>query len=162
MTRPPNVTMRVTGLNELDRALKDLVPQIRGKKGFAQNPLRTATRKGADVIVEAAKRKAQLFDDPDTPLKVYQNIGRKPISTKERDAVTARGDSLEGYDIGVTKQAWHAIFQELGTDKQAARPFLRPAIAEKREAAIGALTSSLRKSLNAIVKKLARRARVRP
>ena len=151
-----SVRIEIHGLKQLDTALRQLVPEIRGKKGFAQNPLRTATRKGADVIVEAASAKARRYDDPKTKNKVYENIVRAPISTKERDAVTKTGDSLEGYNIGFDKKVWYAIFKELGTIKQPAEPVLRPALEERKEKAIDAFADSLRKSLDAIARKLAR------
>ena len=150
------VQAKIEGLQDLEKRLKSLVPMIRGKKGFAQNPLRTAARKGADVIVDSASQKARRFDRPDTPIRVHENIGRKPISVKERDKVTGRGDSLEGYDIGLQKKAWYGIFKELGTDRQPAQPFLRPALEEKRAEAVKVFKESLTKSLDMIVEKLAR------
>ena len=172
------VKMETVGLKELERKLKDIVPQIRGKKGFAQSPLRTATRKAADVIVEAASQNARRFDDPSTAHRVYEGIGRKPIPVKGRDAFTRRGDSIEGYDIGLKSSSgkysdittrktryantyWQGIFQELGTDKQPAQPFLRPALESKKYIAIDVFKTSLDKSLQAIVKKLNRQSKIR-
>lgn len=150
------VKVEIDGAKELDRALRDLVPQIRGQKGFAQNPLRTAVRKATVPIMERASKKVRRFDNPETERVIADNIDRRLISTRERDAFTRRGDSLEGYDIGYLRKVWYAGFLELGSDTTKEKPFLRPALDEAGRDAIKVMTKELKISLDRIAKKLAR------
>ena len=159
-------TIRTDGLRELERALRDLTPAIQGKKGFAKNPLRSAVRAMTVPVIEAARAKAPV--DPETRTSIPKAIDKRLIPIKERDRFTTRGDSFEGYDVGYRLRssagvlsAWYAGFLELGTDKQPAQPFLRPALEENKDKAISAFKAKLGKDLDLIARKLRNRGRIR-
>ena len=153
-------TVKVDGVQETIQALLAVAPMFQGKKGFPGNPLRNAVRAGTAPIVELAKAKAPT--DPDTETDIPSNIAIRLVSTKERDAFTSKGDSLEAYDIGYkvgrrgsgVKGAWYGGWVELGTDKMPAQPYLRPALQEGATAAVQAINEKLKADLVKIKKKL--------
>lgn len=105
-----NITSKVDGLKELDKALNALPLRMRG------NALRGALNKAANPIVKDARAMV--------PVKTGQ--GKRSIRKR---ASTPRGSN--GYQavvtVGFLQRAFYLQFVELGTSKLAARPFLRPA-----------------------------------
>lgn len=151
------VSVEIDGLRELEARLKDLAPAFQGKKGFPGNPLRNAVRAGTKIIQERASALAPV--DPETATSLKDAIDIRIVSVKERDIATRQGDSYEGYDIGYrtkgNQSAMYGGWVELGTDKMAAQPYLRPALQEAGGKAIDALKQKLSTDLDKIVKKLA-------
>lgn len=105
-----NITTKVEGLKELDRALNALPLRARG------SVLRSALNKAADPIVKDARSMAP----------VRTGLGKKSIRKK---ASTPRGSNgfLATVLVGFLQRAFYLRFIELGTSKIVARPFLRPA-----------------------------------
>ena len=164
--------IRIDGLKELEIAFRKLAPSMKG------NPLRTAVRAMTVPIFEAAQQNAQRIDDPETRTNISDAMGIGLIPISERDKFTARGDSLEMYEIGPRKKgkglrvgeegpqvkggyfsAWYAHFVEFGTDKQRAQPFMRPALGSKRLIAINEFMKSFDKKLQATARRLAKSRR---
>ena len=50
-------------------------------------------------------------------------------------------------DIGPSTEAWHALFVEIGTRNNAAKPFLRPALDTQRDATIREIGQELWESI---------------
>lgn len=175
------VSFEVVGLKELEAAMKELVTEVRGRKGYPKNPMRTAIRKGAKVIYDQAYANASAIDDPTTKTSIARSLVLTPIPTKERDQFTARGDSREGYDIkarisnrgrgkytavefdegagGYVRSKTAAAYWgwvELGTDKMRAQPYLRPAVAQAGQRAIRTFMTALGDSLEKIRRKINR------
>lgn len=152
-------TVKVDGVQETIQALLDIAPMFQGKKGFPGNPLRNAVRAGTKPIVDLAKAKAPIdATDPDDGSRLVDNIDIRIVSTKERDAFTRAGDSLEAYDIGYKHKgpngSAYGGFIELGTDKMPAQPYLRPALEEGATAAVTVMGEKLKTDLAKIKKKL--------
>ena len=162
-------TIRIDGLKELEITLRKLGPSLKG------NPLRAAVRAMTVPVFEGAVQNANRIDDPETRTNIADSMGIGLIPISERDAFTARGDSVEMYELGPRTKgkglnrgeegpqvkggyfsAWYAHFVEFGTEKQSAQPFLRPAFESKRLLAIDAFTKSLDKKLQANAKRLAK------
>jgi len=152
-------TVQVDGIQETIQALLAVAPMFQGKKGYPGNPLRNAVRAGTVPIVELASAKAPVdATDPDDGTRLADNIDIRIVSTKERDAFTRAGDSLEAYDIGYKhkgpNRSAYGGFIELGTDKMPAQPYLRPALQEGATAAVSAMNEKLKVDLAKIKKKL--------
>ena len=162
-------TVRIEGLRELEIALRKLAPAIKG------NPLRKAVRKMTVPFFDAAVQNAHGINDPETRTNIADAMGIRLIPLSERDKFTAKGDSFEGYEVGPRKKgkglkqyaigpqvkggyysAWYAHFVEFGTDKQAAQPFMRPALEATWRKSIDVFTDDLDKTLQRTVKRLAK------
>lgn len=104
------------GAQELERVLK------RASDAVARESLVEATAAGAKVIVDGARRRAAK----DTG-KGAESI-HATVTERSRFSVTQ--------SIGPSKNAFYMRFVEFGTVKTAARPFLRPALDEERDAVI--------------------------
>jgi HK97 gp10 family phage protein len=83
----------------------------------------------------AARMRETAPDDPETPgSRIRESIG---ISVTNR---TAEGATAE---IGPSKHGFPAIFAELGTPHQPARPFIQPAFDQTQEHAYELLSEVL-------------------
>jgi HK97 gp10 family phage protein len=116
---------RIQGLDGVLKKMRSLAPKLQ-KKG-----LTAALRKGARIVVKAARAGYAGIDDPDTK----SNIGK---------AITSRADTKGGkraggamVKVGVaggarpkpgTEDEGHWRFVEFGKEGVPARPFLRPAL----------------------------------
>lgn len=156
----------VKGLAEIERKLKLLPNRI------GNNAMRRALRKGANVIRDAARANAKRIDDPQTREQIWKNIavaggGRR----REKQAggvmmrVGVRGGAKnyrrkEGkYHVGGSStnpggDTWHWRLLEFGTSKMAAQPFMRPAAAEKAQAAYDAIAADAIKQVDKELAKL--------
>lgn len=110
--------MRVEGLKQLDRALVAL-----GEEFGSNNPknvLRGALKDGGKVFADAAIPLA-----PDDPATVNEDL-RDSIRVLSKAAGAEKEQPLEVY-IGPTRRGFYGLFQEFGTARHSAKPFLRPA-----------------------------------
>lgn len=142
-----NVEFAIHGLDQI----KDKLARLDREVGDAAG--RRALRKAANVIAAAAKENALLVDDPNTARRIRDNIRLQFASRHYKQT----GDLM--YRIGVSTRKgripkgnpdegakgntphWHLI--EIGTEHSRAKPFLRPALAEKRQQAIDTLMHEL-------------------
>ena len=162
-------TIRIDGLKELEITLRKLGPSLKG------NPLRASVRAMTVPVFDAAVQNAMRINDPETRTNIADAMGIGLVPIAERDKFTARGDSLEMYELGPRKKgkglkrgeegpqvkggyfsAWYAHFVEFGTEKQSAQPFLRTAFNSQRLKAVDAFTKSLDKKLQANARRLAK------
>lgn len=144
----------VEGLDVLVRNLRDLQSQMKGQRGIAQNPLRSAVRVGAKDMAERIREAA-----PEDSGKMARSITEKIIPVRERDKFTAADKSFEAYDIGATRQGFYATLVELGTSRTPAKPFMRPTLFSNETTFYRLFRDDLKKRLDRIVKTLERRAR---
>lgn len=109
---------------------------------------------------ELARKLAALDENLGGALLLEATIAAaKPIETAAAErAPRASGELAESMDtavesarprktevhVGPGPKGWHGIFAELGTDKQPAQPFLRPAFDEQRDAAVDRFADTLR------------------
>ena len=119
----------IKGLKELAKNSDKL------KKSFASTTLRTALRNAAQPVRRRARAQVAV-DEGDL---------RKGIAI---NAKVSRGG--DGYaDVGFS--SFYGGFVELGTSRQQAQPFLRPALAESEgeitDAFIGAMNATIAKAL---------------
>lgn len=149
--------VRFDGLKELEKSLRDVSKHIKG------NPLRTAARAMTVPFQERAEQHADLIDDAETRTNISLAMDKRLIPVAERDRATAKGDSIEIFEVGPRKKgkrgnlgAWYAHFVEFGTDRQSAQPFMRPAFNETRHVVMATFTQKLTKTLDLAVKRVAK------
>lgn len=154
-----DVTVKIDGLAEIERRLKSL-PQKAGT-----NAMRRALRKGANVILKAARANAKRVDDPETREQIAKNLavqsgGRK----REQQAggpmmrVGVRGGARplkKGTDNGQPGgNTTHWRFVEFGTSEARAQPFMRPAMESQAAAALNAVAEDAPKQFDRELAKL--------
>lgn len=138
---------RIEGLDGVLKRMRELGPKL-AKKG-----LTASLRKGARIVVKAARAAYQGIDDPDTK----SNIGK---------AITSRADTKGGkreggamVKVGVaggarpkpgTEDEGHWRFVEFGKEGVPARPFMRPAL----ENNVAKVTDEIVRELNVQIDKL--------
>src|SRR5699024_2178586 len=126
---------------ELERTLRQLPAKLQ------KRAVKSAARKGANVIKKAAQQNAKRFDDPATASKVWKEItvragkrrrngdvvmrvgvkggAKRYVNNKENRRLGRVGGSYEGPGA-----VYYWRFLEFGTSKMRAQPFMRPAMSE--------------------------------
>jgi HK97 gp10 family phage protein len=156
-------TVRIEGLAQLDRALRELPQRV------ANRGLRASVYAGAKVIRDEARARAP---------KAAQSLGPKqpPPGTLKRSVIMKHVRELSGggrqtfYVLvrhgkkyrnqgkrgNLSQDAWYWRFLEFGTRKMGARPFLRPALESRRREAVSAIKDRLAQRIEIEVKALNR------
>lgn len=137
--------VRVEGLKELERALKQL-PQATSKT-ISRNVL----KKAAQPVAEAGRANAPL--GPTGNLKGSYGVGTK--LTRRQRQLHRKQSPIEVF-AGPNDPA--AVQTEFGNDHQAAEPHLRPAWDATKMQALDIVKTELAKSIDRTSKRLARRA----
>lgn len=144
-----SVSFDLKGLDEVSARLKSLSNDVKYKGG------RFAMRKAAQLVARAAADNALKLDDADSPQQIARNIvnGNKyPGLRFSTRRFKANGDIM--FRVGVAGGAGgrhteeevaaanpggdtrHWRMLEFGTEKAAAKPFMRRALTENIDAAI--------------------------
>lgn len=150
------VDFRLEGFEELEKALVEEFP-----KATSKNILKRA---GINAMMQIEARAKELAPKEEGALAA--SIATKPVKAK-RQAGSARFEAQNGITIatGPTSRkpdgpGGNAAWQEFGTVKMAANPFMRPAIDGQAEAVIGDVRTELalqiEKARKRIAAKLAR------
>jgi HK97 gp10 family phage protein len=124
----------VRGFAELDRALAELPHAVQ------VSVLGVAVARGADIIRHGAGNRAPVGKGDLAGLMTYE-------MEAIRDGITAH--------IGPAKETFYGLFQEFGTSRHAAQPFLRPAIDEDGSRAVQVLAVELGRGIEREAKRLA-------
>lgn len=156
------VEFSITGLEELLGKLDEVSFDMKRKGG------RFALRKAAQVIRDAAKQNAKRLDDPETGRQIAANVverwnGRLFKSTGnlgfrvgvQHGAVMPEGSNPDTGPNGPTPH-WRLL--ELGTEKMAARPFMRPALEQNINAATDTFIREYEKALDRAIKRARKKA----
>jgi len=143
-------TVRIEGLAQLDRALKELPQRI------ANRGLRASVYAGAKVIRDEARSRApkaaqSLGPKQPPPGTLKRSVIMKQIPelsslTRQTFFVTVRHGKKyrnQGKRGNLSQDAWYWRFLEFGTRKMVARPFLRPALESRRREAVDAIKQRL-------------------
>jgi HK97 gp10 family phage protein len=151
-------TVEIQGLKELNKALRELPERI------ARNVLRASVSAGAAEIRKEVKAKAPVYTGPVSAghpppgtLKraVYQKQARQLSSLiRQVFIVGVRTGGRKKDKKGRSLDAYYWRFVEFGTEKMAARPFMRPAFEAKKNAAIEAIRSYMAERIPREVEKL--------
>ena len=131
--------MEVRGFDELKKNLKTL------KKEFDSELKKAIRRYGKKVILKEAMDNYQK--------NFIMRSGKGLDSFKM--SVNEKNDEIYAVITAGGGEAYYVPFQELGTSKMEARPFMRPAVDENAEAII----QGIQLELVAVIKKAGRRVR---
>lgn len=135
---PGKITFSIRGAREMEHLLKQLGPNVASRVGDQ------ALRAGAKPIIEEAKRR----------VRVRTGELRDSITT---DTARGKQQSQRTVLIGFLPPASRrAHFEEYGTAKQAAHPFMRPALDEKAGDALDEMGKVLARGIEREAKKLAK------
>lgn len=158
-------TVRIEGLEGVMKAMRQLPAELVSKRG---GPVRTALRKASKILVEEMKANIQkIIDEP--------NIGGVDKSTGLllKNAITARNSKMkergEMYVVRIRKKKYPRVgnektrttsqvgaLLEAGTEKRRPMPWARPAFDAKKYQVPPLFVAELNKSLDRIVRKLAK------
>lgn len=156
--------VKMNGVEELSRKLDGLSYDMKKKGG------RFALRKAAQVVRDAARQNASRLDDPRTANKISLNITERwngKLNKRTGDLgfrVGVLGGARDYSAYGELKTGRKATenpggdtfywrFVEFGTEKTAARPFLRPAMENNTQAATDEFILQYGKALDRALKK---------
>ncbi len=138
-----------TQIQGLEPALRKM--QAIGNEKTVKRIARKAMRQAMNIVRDKAREKVKRLDDPTTPEKIWKEIvvqnGRSRNKNTLVMRVGVRGGAQVPYTnnahnrrsgrVGKTYQAdgrvYYWRFLELGTSRQPATPFLRPALYESIE-----------------------------
>lgn len=132
---------------------------------FAARGGRAALRKAAQVVVQKAKAGAERIDDKATGRSIADNIalrwnGRLFKRTGDlgfRIGVLHGAVLKNGGDLSQNAPTPHWRLLEFGTEKMAAVPFMRPALANSISEVTNTFVTEYEKSIDRAIRRTARR-----
>jgi HK97 gp10 family phage protein len=132
-------TVKVTGLDVVERRLKGLGPDI------SKKVLRNSVAAGARVVRKAAEGRVPV-DTGTLKRSLYiKQIREESNPSKQTYYVGSRhGKKYQKKGL----DAYYFPFVEFGTEKMAARPFLRPAFESSKDAAANAIGEKLKQGVD--------------
>jgi HK97 gp10 family phage protein len=156
---------KIEGADKVIANLRALSVQVRGKIG------RTAGRKGANVIRDAAAAGWRQVDRAGTPNKIYENVAVQFAGRTFRRTgdimyrVGIRGGARQysntkqnrrsgrvGQTYKVDGSTFYWRFYELGTSRQPARPVMQPALFNNGPAVLAAFLAALEAGIRKAVR----------
>ena len=137
---------QIEGLDDVTAKMRELSNPRKQK-----NAATRSARKAMAVVRKAAIANAKALDDSKSPERIWKNIQVKASKTSQGLVlikVGVRGGAMSYASTAANRRqnrvgqsyatagssdnpggdTWYWRFQELGTSRQAARPFLRPAL----------------------------------
>lgn len=153
-----SVTFNIQGLDPLLGKLENLKYETKKKGG------RSALRKAAQLVRDAAKQGAAVIDDPETRADIEKNITERWNSklNKRTGDLGFRVGVLGGAGGNKTSEQLsglpgqdtrHWRYIEFGTEKVAPRPFMRPALANNIDAATDVFVREYEKVIDRAIKR---------
>ena len=133
-------------LEGMDNILKKL--EEMGRKGAAiQNK---ALKSAAELIQRSASNKADRSSNPNKSGRKGSRTGQHMADNIEIGKVKTKGGTKfikVGFEKGDNSPYYYAKFEEWGTSKRAAHPFMQPAFEENKENIKEIITDELKKGL---------------
>lgn len=161
-------TVRVAGLDGVLERLQALPAAVGAKGG---GPARAALAKGArvfrDQAIANAPRDTGLLQESIVARRdsrpgmagaseaYYVGVRRK--ARRYANTKRNRGKGRAGKTYFVDGTAFYWLFLEFGTEKMAARPFLRPAFESRKEDALNVIVAEMHAGIDRAVRKLGAR-----
>lgn len=161
-------TVRVAGLDGVLERLQALPAAVGAKGG---GPARAALAKGArvfrDQAIANAPRDTGLLQESIVARRdsrpgmagaseaYYVGVRRK--ARRYANTKRNRGKGRAGKTYFVEGTAFYWLFLEFGTEKMAARPFLRPAFESRKEDALNVIVTEMHAGIDRAVRKLGAR-----
>lgn len=155
-----DVELSITGLDSLLGKLDSLSYDVRRKGG------RAALRKAAQVVMQKAKDGAERIDDKETGRSIADNIalrwnGKLFKQTGDlgfRIGVLHGAVLKDGGNLSPNSPTPHWRLFELGTEKMAAVPFMRPALANSISEVTATFVTEYEKAIDRAVRRAAKKA----
>lgn len=160
-----SIEFNIEGLDALLGKLESVTYDMKRKGG------RSALRKAAQLVAERARENAARIDDPQSAEAIFQNIALRWNGRlfKRTGDLGFRVGVLGGARIPKSKpkgtdpggpggDTRYWAFVEFGTSDTQAKPFLRSALADNISAATNAFVTAYRKSIDAAIKRAAKKA----
>ncbi|MBA1217271.1 HK97-gp10 family putative phage morphogenesis protein [Pseudomonas fulva] len=155
-----DVEFSVTGLDSLLGKLESLSYDVRRKGG------RAALRKAAQVVLHKAKEGAERIDDKETGRSIADNIalrwnGKLFKQTGDlgfRVGVLHGAVLKDGGDLSPNSPTPHWRLIEFGTEKMAAAPFMRPALANSISEVTNTFVTEYEKAIDRAIRRAAKKA----
>ena len=156
--------LNLSGVDGVLDTLRSLPAEVVSKRG---GPVKSALRKGAQVIQRAAKANLQaaITGTGDDGRRLSSGLliknlvvtrGKSPMGGKgERYLVRVRRKAYPDRSGKPVTTLLAAQIMEYGSVKQAPQPWLRPAASAKAQEAVNVATAELTKAIDRVVKKLA-------
>lgn len=139
---------KVEGLDDLMRKLAALPREINPRNG---GPLESALRKGASLWVKGARQRL-AGKGPGVKNKRTGNIRLAQSIRLRKDPDPQSNNADVRFEVGYRARAFWGGFVELGTSKQPAQPFLRPAFDEAEPVIVRIISDSLREDIERLAK----------
>lgn len=154
------VEFSITGLDSLLGKLESVSYDVRRKGG------RAALRKAAQVVMQKAKEGAERIDDKQTGRSIADNIalrwnGKLFKQTGDlgfRVGVLHGAVLKDGGDLGPNSPTPHWRLIEFGTEKMAAVPFMRPALANSISEVTNTFVTEYEKAIDRAIRRAAKKA----
>lgn len=137
------VTYNLKGADELSARFKGLAEEMRRKV------VTPAAKDAMDIVLVDAKDRAARIDDPETANFIPANLAmveRKALGQEIGAVVISVGVRMRKRGVG-GGNTFYWWWVELGTEKNRAKPFLRPALQNNREALFREFLSSAKYQL---------------
>jgi HK97 gp10 family phage protein len=139
---------QVSGLRQLGEAMRGLRADVAGKVA------RQATAAGASVARKAVKARAPR-DSGNLQAAIVMKRVRGSSLTEEYVVAVRKGKTRDAKagkrgEGKLGKDAFYAAFQEFGTVKAPAQPFIRPGFEESVEAATQAIAKRLKQRIEKV------------
>lgn len=137
------VTYNLKGADELSAKFKGLTEEMRRKVVLP------AAKDAMDLVLVDAKDRAARIDDPETANFIPANLAmveRKALGQEIGAVVISVGVRMRKRGVG-GGNTFYWWWVELGTEKNRAKPFLRPALQNNREALFREFLSSAKYQL---------------
>ncbi|MFG0272354.1 HK97-gp10 family putative phage morphogenesis protein [Pseudomonas sp. zjy_14] len=155
-----SVEFSITGLDNLLGKLESVSYDVRRKGG------RAALRKAAQVVMQKAKDGAERIDNKETGRSIADNIalrwnGKLFKQTGDlgfRVGVLHGAVLKDGGDLSPNSPTPHWRLIEFGTEKMAAAPFMRPALANSISEVTNTFVTEYEKAIDRAIRRAARRA----
>lgn len=140
------VTVKITGLKELDRALGQLPQSV------AKQTLRRVLNDAAEPLARQARQLA-----PRDEYHLYDSIDVSTRLSKRQSAMHKKegGQAFQEMFVGTNNPA--GVQQEFGNERHAAQPFLRPAWDSEKGSTLDRISNSLWTEIERSARRLAKK-----
>ena len=154
------VEFSITGLDSLLGKLESVSYDVRRRGG------RAALRKAAQVVMQKARDGAERIDDKETGRSIADNIalrwnGKLFKQTGDlgfRVGVLHGAVLKDGGDLSPNSPTPHWRLIEFGTEKMAAAPFMRPALANSISEVTNTFVTEYEKAIDRAIRRAAKKA----
>src|SRR5699024_9448761 len=137
----------IQGMAEVFSQMDHLSDKLR------KRAMQKAITRGAAEMRKAARKEAKRIDNPASARAIYRNVTSRKMPQRKRKrwypgAVVAVSVGVRSDPAAPGGHTWYWPFIELGTRKQRAQSFMRPAAAQTYDDATRAIAEKLMQEIN--------------